>query len=138
MPGKNAISIRLATDSDWIEIERLIFSLFPHATPSNTEKDVFFLAEDGKTFVGFAHVRILPSSLLLQGFGVLPSARKKGVGKLLLDFAARWCENEFPEKPLKLEVASGNSAAISLYLKEGFMLSKDDGGAYRLVKAKPT
>jgi len=137
-PG-NGASIRITTDSDWIELERLIFSLFPHAAPTNGSNDAYFAAETLKDgFVGFAHVRIFQSHLLLQGISVIPSMRKKGLGKELLDFAASWASDNFPGKPLKLAVDAGNAPAISLYLKDGFMVSKDEGGHLELSKPEPS
>lgn len=133
---KDGIVLRMAQHDDFGRIFSLVREIFPKANPTNSEKDVYFLAEKGKDFVGFAHIRASEKSLALAGIGVLPSFQGNGVGGRLLSFAIGWCEREFPEKHIRLKVKPSNLRAISLYLKDGFMLSKDDGGAYSLLRAK--
>ena len=50
------ISFRLAKEEDFVEISKLVFALFPHASLENTDKDVYFVAVKENIFVGFAPV----------------------------------------------------------------------------------
>ncbi len=131
-------AIRIAKKSDCIEISKLVHAIFPKAHPSFSPNDTFFASElPGFGLVGFAHMRIFKSSVLLQGIGVLPQFRRGGLGKSLISYVIKWCEKNHPGQPLKLRVKSANLPALSLYLKEGFMLTKDYGKSYRLTKARP-
>ncbi|GEM_PF-699773 len=133
--GKSAI--RIATENDFVEVGKLIYSLFPEARPLHSEKDVYFVAEEKGSFCGFVHVRLLRSSLELQGLGVLPAFRDRGLGKALVSHALKWAEKTHPHLSVHLKVKPTNASAISLYLKEGFVVGQDDGDAFKLVRAKP-
>lgn len=129
--------IRQASDDDQIELCKLIFSLFPLAQPTFGEKDAYFIAEDGGQACGFAHLRILSSSIVLQGLGVLPSYRREGLGKALVSHALKWAQERFAHLSVKLKVESSNAPAISIYLKKGFMVGNNCGSALKLVKQNP-
>ena len=99
------------------------------------QRDNYAIAFFDGELTGFAHVRTFEKSTVLQGLGVLPQLRRHGIGKALTAYAVEFAEREFPGKPLKLKVKIGNDAAIAIYLKDGFVYSRTDGGAYKFVKA---
>ena len=103
-------------------IFKIISELFPTATPSFTEKDVYFLASKGQEVVGFAHLVLLEDRVLFQGLGVKEKYRKKGVGGRLIDtvvnFSEKLCRNVY------LKVKPTNAEALNLYAKKGFTIKK--------------
>lgn len=88
---------------------------------------VIFAAHMGDDVVGLATVADLPASLRLRSFWqirdlfVVPSARRKGVGRALLS-AVRKAAIEAHALRLSVQTESDNKRAISLYLKSGFGL----------------
>jgi ribosomal protein S18 acetylase RimI-like enzyme len=70
-----------------------------------------------------AHSRLAPDEAYVEELGVLPSARRRGVGAALL--AA--CEDEarrHARRRMTLWVTSDNRAAISLYERNGFRMRR--------------
>ena len=71
---------------------------------------------------------------------VMPQFRKKGIGKLLLN----WMNEKYPTKTRTLDVLSNNIAAIRLYQKSGFEIVEEYRGfsldentrpnCYRMIK----
>ena len=86
---------------------------------------VIFAAHMGDDVVGLATVADLPASQRLRSFWqirdlfVVPSARRKGVGRALLS-AVRKAATEACALRLSVQTESDNNRAISLYLKSGF------------------
>lgn len=102
------------------ELASLVRRIFPKAEPIFTEKDLYFVAEE-KKIVGFIHIIDTGRGLLLQGIGVLPEWREKGIGGELLDAAVKFSELE--GKDIFLKVKPDNPA-LNLYHKKGFTLKK--------------
>jgi RimJ/RimL family protein N-acetyltransferase len=65
-------------------------------------------------FEGLAHVGVL-------GMGVIPSHRKKGIGKELLRLALHHAKEINKLEKIELEVFKSNTIAISMYEKTGFI-----------------
>jgi GNAT superfamily N-acetyltransferase len=86
---------------------------------------VIFVAHIDDDVVGLATVTDLPASLRLRSFWqirdlfVIPSSRRKGVGRALLS-AVREAAIEAYAMRLSVQTESDNNHAISLYLKSGF------------------
>jgi N-acetylglutamate synthase-like GNAT family acetyltransferase len=77
--------IRVATESDFKEVFNLVDELgLSHPTLSIGN---FFVAEDGSSIVGVAHVEDFLESAYLSALGVLPECRGRGVAKQLVDAA---------------------------------------------------
>ena len=62
--------------------------------------------------------------------GTVPEARRRGIGRLLIDNLARRAKQKSVSRVL-LEVASDNFAAIALYESYGFKLLGERPGYYR-------
>jgi [ribosomal protein S18]-alanine N-acetyltransferase len=79
----------------------------------------YLVAVDDGRLVGWAGVRVLPPSAEILTVGVVPSARRRGIGTQLLtaltDEARRRGADE-----VFLEVRVDNEAAQTLYEREGF------------------
>ncbi|MFA5412158.1 MAG: GNAT family N-acetyltransferase [Candidatus Micrarchaeia archaeon] len=99
----------------------LIRKLFPKSEPLFTDKDVYFVAEEGGRTIGFVHLIIGDDKILLQGIGVLPEWREHGLGGRLLDAAVRFCDRKGADIFLKVKPAN---PALNLYHKKGFTLKK--------------
>jgi ribosomal protein S18 acetylase RimI-like enzyme len=100
------------------------------------DRDAFLLIayEDGSA-VGMARVRRLeekPSSSGLYSMWVAPSARRKGVGKALMDAALSWAQQQGVDEMI-LSVAQGNDGAKRLYLQTGFV----ETGRLRPLRSNP-
>jgi ribosomal protein S18 acetylase RimI-like enzyme len=113
------------------ELASLVRGLFPKAEPLFTEKDLYFVAEE-RGIVGFVHLIDSEKGLLLQGIGVLPEWRGKGIGGELLDASVKVAERE--GKDIFLKVKPDNPA-LNLYHKKGFTLKKMKG-VYILEKKR--
>ncbi|MEW5996685.1 MAG: GNAT family N-acetyltransferase [Candidatus Micrarchaeota archaeon] len=114
------------------ELASLIRKLFPKAEPLFTDKDVYFVAEEGGTIVGFVHLILKEKKILLQGIGVKPEWRERGAGGRLLDAAVRFCDRKGMDIFLKVKPAN---AALNLYNKKGFTLKKS-GDVYILERKR--
>lgn len=101
------------------------------------ESDIF-IAFEGNTAIGFTQLFPTFSSVsmersyILNDLYVIPEARGKGVGKLLLNYAQEWTRNK-GYKGLALETA-GDNPAQKLYEKEGW--TKDEGYLHYFWKRK--
>lgn len=103
------------------ELASLIRGLFPKSELLFTERDAYFVAEEGDVIVGFVHLILGEGRILLQGIGVLPEWREHGVGGRLLDAAVRFCNRKGMDIFLKVKPAN---PALNLYHKKGFTLKK--------------
>lgn len=89
------------------------------------EGSVFFLASRDRKFVGFARMWATYSSIavsqawILEDLYVVPSARKSGVAKALMDRAARHAR-ALGAVSMSLETAHDNRAAQALYESLGY------------------
>lgn len=88
-----------------------------------------FVAEDGARFVGFAITMEAPASLGLAHFWqirdlfVLPSHRRRGVGRALLD-SVRAAAVTSGAQRLVLQTEENNDAALQLYTDSGYTVIK--------------
>ena len=103
-------------------IFRIVSEIFPTASPSFSENDLYFLASKGQDVVGFAHLILLEDRVLFQGLGVKEEYRKNGIGGRLVDtvinFSEKLCKDVF------LKVKPTNVEALNLYAKKGFTIKK--------------
>lgn len=99
----------------------LIRRLFPKSEPLFTDKDVYFVAEEKGNVMGFVHLILKENAILLQGIGVEPAWRGRGVGGRLLDSAVRFCDRKKMDIFLKVKPTN---PALNLYHKKGFTLKK--------------
>jgi len=111
--------IRRAAFSE--ELASLIRRLFPKSEPLFTDKDVYFVAEEKGGVIGFVHLILKENAVLLQGIGVEPEWRERGVGSRLLDSAVRFCDAKRMDIFLKVKPSN---PALNLYHKKGFTLKK--------------
>jgi GNAT superfamily N-acetyltransferase len=132
-----ALSIQPARPADQPFIEMLADQLFPHTRPTFGVNDHYFVAHIKKNLAGWAHLRLSSRSVILQGLAVHPLHQRRGIGRALLLSALSWASKMHPSQPIELKVKSANAPALSLYLKEGFTLTQDAGGVYRLRRAPP-
>jgi ribosomal-protein-alanine N-acetyltransferase len=150
MSSLAVMRVRRATLADLdriFEIERCSFSApWPREyLAQHLGDDGFVVVEYGNLVVGYAVVGIkIPSfwarleqrtRALLTGqepqepppvghilnIAVDPAYRRKGLGKRLLEYALDYCRQLGAER-VELEVRTGNSAAIALYQKYGFVI----------------
>jgi GNAT superfamily N-acetyltransferase len=63
------------------ELDDLDHRCFPHDTRVRTDRDLWWLAYDGKRVVGYASAKVWESdnALYLARAGVLPEARRRGI-----------------------------------------------------------
>ncbi len=81
---------------------------------------VLFAGASKTSPVGFAIWRDLTSEAELLSIGVLPNVRKRALGAALLG-AVRAAARKAGAKKLFLEVDAGNTAALALYQRNGFV-----------------
>lgn len=132
--SSHTIRIRLAAEGDQDALQTLIHQLFPRASSHLSDRDDFLVAESGGRLVGFVHLRQRAAYAYLQGLGVHPVWRRRGVGTHLLEAALDWTAKKNPSNPIRLKVKAANQPALHLYIHEGFMLSKTMGGSYLLSR----
>jgi ribosomal-protein-alanine N-acetyltransferase len=92
----------------------------------------FALAADGADGqpAGFALVRVAADEAEILAIGVLPDARRQGLGRVLVDALARAAGTRGADRVF-LEVAEDNLAARALYASEGFDAVGRRPGYYR-------
>lgn len=76
--------------------------------------------DDDGTVLGSAGVMVLGATAQIMTVGVLPPARRRGIGRLLLRHLVAEAVRRGAEEVL-LEVRVDNAAARDLYLDEGFV-----------------
>ncbi|MCP4648345.1 MAG: GNAT family N-acetyltransferase [bacterium] len=100
----------------------IVSEIFPTASPSFSENDLYFLASKGQEVVGFAHLILLEDRVLFQGLGVKEEYRKNGIGGRLVDTVVNFSEKLC--KDIYLKVKPTNVEALDLYAKKGFTIKK--------------
>lgn len=115
-------NIFIKKSSNQKRIFRIVSEIFPTASPSFSENDVYFLASKGQEVVGFAHLILLEDRVLFQGLGVKEGYRQKGIGGRLVDTVVNFAEKLGMNVYLK--VKPSNVAALNLYAKKGFTIKK--------------
>ena len=108
--------------------------------PQN-EKNFYGFFE-GDTLVGFVNIKEESAEIFI-GIGVRPTSCGKGYGREILGEAYRISKENYPTKPLYLEVRSWNQRAIRCYQKAGFAIDGEPfeqttgigkGTFYRMTK----
>jgi GNAT superfamily N-acetyltransferase len=101
-------------DSEW---SRLVVS------SATSPSQISLLAELDRRAVGLAYGRIeaeAPEVAQLYAMWVEPAARRRGVGRALVDAVAAWARSA-SARSLILRVTEGNTAAARLYEHAGFL-----------------
>ncbi|MEM3060437.1 MAG: GNAT family N-acetyltransferase [Candidatus Anstonellales archaeon] len=128
---------RVLDEEDFCDIYPVVKAIFPSSQIRFSDKDVYFYARVKKEVVGFSHVFDKGGgTYVLQGIGVLPKFRNRGIGGKLADKAIKFCEQKGALRIL-LRVRCTNPAVL-LYLKKGFYLKKESFGSYTLERRKPS
>jgi [ribosomal protein S18]-alanine N-acetyltransferase len=78
-----------------------------------------FAAEDTGSILGFAVASRTGELAELESVAVSPSARRKGIGKVLCQQVMDWSRNGATE--LELEVRASSEGALALYRSLGFV-----------------
>jgi ribosomal protein S18 acetylase RimI-like enzyme len=90
------------------------------------------VAVDGDRWLGMGVCIVAeaePRSATVYAMWVDPAARRQGIGEELLQELIKWASFKNAEE-LLLEVTEGNTAAMNLYERDGFM-STGTGGVLR-------
>jgi ribosomal protein S18 acetylase RimI-like enzyme len=90
------------------------------------------VAVDGDRWLGMGVCIVAeaePRSATVYAMWVDPAARRQGIGEKLLQVIIKWASFKNAEE-LLLEVTEGNTAAMNLYERDGFM-STGTGGVLR-------
>ena len=85
-----------------------------------------FIAYDGERPIGMVAGRIVDNRAELISMWVGAEARRRGVGRALIQTVIAWANG----RPLRLRVMDGNAAAVDAYAQQGFVLQDgcDDEG----------
>lgn len=92
--------------------------------------DVYYVLEQGERLLGYANLRLLAGEGEIQRIAVLPSCRRKGAGKKLMDAMVAYAR-ENRAGAVSLEVRESNAAARNLYESYGFSVEAVRKGYYR-------
>ncbi len=122
----NGIKVRLATPndiSDIANIEKLCFST-PWSENAIRESmaagTVFYVAQVGNSIAGYIGLSKIVGEGYVTNVAVLPTYRRQGIGKKILDFTINESHHELDF--ISLEVRVSNDAAISLYKSFDFKI----------------
>jgi [ribosomal protein S18]-alanine N-acetyltransferase len=140
------VSLLWAGPEQAAEIARLHGLLF---SPSWSEESVqtlldhpgstAFIAVLGgppKETVGFVMAQLAADEAEILSIGVAPDWQRKGLGRRLVDGAARAVQRAEAKK-LFLEVAADNDAALNLYTRAGFLGTGLRRGYYERPGSEP-
>lgn len=100
---------------------------------SHPIRRTLFVSEGVVGVCGFAQVSIVAGEAELEGMAVAAEARRNGAGAALLAACLHWASHA-GAAVLRLEVRSGNTAALALYRSAGF----EADGARRSYYRHPT
>lgn len=76
-------------------------------------------------YIGYGQLILEDDYLTIVNFGIIPSKRRKGYGKILLNQLIKLTKTLAPEEEiLKIKVYSYNESAINLYKTQGFKIYK--------------
>ncbi|HLC69283.1 MAG TPA: GNAT family N-acetyltransferase [Candidatus Bilamarchaeaceae archaeon] len=126
------VLIRLALLQDSAGIGELIAMLFPESGGLFSPTDKIWVAEEEGELIGFVRFTQENERWMLNGWGVLPEVRSRGIGTELLRRALK----AFKDAPVRLEVEACNPA-VELYSRFGFTLQKF-GSVHMLVRKPET
>ncbi len=119
------ITLRFATENDIADIANIEKQCF--STPwsenaireSMTAGTVFYIANINNTACGYMGLSKIAGEGYVTNIAVLPEYRRKGIGKVILEYVINDCKTEL--EFISLEVRVSNDAAITLYKKLGFI-----------------
>ena len=80
---------------------------------------VFLVAVEEDAILGYAGMHVVCGEGYIDNIGVFPAARRKGVGRRLIESLIDWMEHH-DGIFLTLEVRPSNEAAVLLYQSAGF------------------
>lgn len=89
------------------------------ASSFGTDSFVGILAEDGGEIIGYGGITVAADTADVENVAVTEPYRRSGVGNAIIKELCRIAKERGAEK-LFLEVRVSNSAAMELYLKNGF------------------
>lgn len=133
------VKIRKATLSDLnkiLEIENICFEnerfsrkQFIHLISKS--KGIFFIAESNSSIVGYISLlqRSNAKNLRIYSIAVHPEARGQQIGQKFIEISKNIAKMEGLQY-ISLEVRTDNAAAISLYNKNGFIITSIIQGYY--------
>lgn len=81
--------------------------------------DVYYVWEQDQTIQGYCTLRILAGEGEIQRIAVLPSYRRLGLGRKMMEAMIKY-SRENQAEAVSLEVRAGNTAARRLYESYGF------------------
>ncbi|MFH2106851.1 MAG: GNAT family N-acetyltransferase [Candidatus Micrarchaeota archaeon] len=124
------MEIRIISETEILDVLKLIAKLFPKAYPVLKENDQIYVAIEGEKIIGFLHMTEKEDKILLNGIGIVEEYRGKHVGTKLMGHLI----DEAKDRPIYLKVTEKNFIAQALYEKFGFV-PKRYGRRYVLVKS---
>ena len=86
-------------------------------------KNYLFKISSNTKLCGYAILGVTSGFSYLQRFGIEKGLQKQGLGKELLEFILLFAKLKNYKK-MKLNTQENNEAALSLYTKNSFMVSK--------------
>ena len=81
-----------------------------------------FVADDDANLQGFVCVKFVAGIAEIENIAVDAQARRRGIGRGLVDAAAVWAR-DLGAHSLQLEVRAGNTSALGLYAAMGFVIA---------------
>jgi len=122
------VVIRKAVPSDLpglIAIEEACFSIpwqeasLRHDLESNPAARLLVAVSHDQQLLGYAAYWAVFDEAQINNVAVLPSCRRQGIGRMLLENLSAWADAEELHQMI-LEVRAGNQAAVRLYESCGF------------------
>lgn len=117
----------------------------PHPTDENSinriasynGKDLYYLLIEGENVIGYGLLRGWDEGYQIPSLGLAihPSARGRGLGKMLMDFLHLLAFRRGASK-VRLRVRANNAKAISLYKSLGYAFEEDTNQAGFLIGFK--
>lgn len=133
------LSVAPAVPEDFESILALEARSFPECDRMNREEledfsrrfpEGLFVLKVGSRFAGYILFTFeRPEEAYIESVAVEPGFRGRGCGA----FVVRWAKTHFADtghRLIHLHVRQGNSGAVALYKKEGFVLSGTDPSFY--------
>ena len=94
-------------------------------------KSEFVVVRNHHKIIAYLIIQTRKNSLKyrIYSLAIAPEAREQGIGKKLLEYAEQVARKNNIQK-ITLEVSEKNEAAINLYKKQGFTVTKTRAGYY--------
>lgn len=124
------MKVRKTRTEDFIEVHKLILSIFPNAIAKIKENDEFLVAEENGEIFGFVHFSEDENKIILKGFGVMEKFRKRGIGGQLLDELINYGKTKRKNIYLKTKL---ENRAVNLYSRKGFCFKRVKGESVTMV-----